>query len=220
MDIKPPFALPPQERRYTVGVVELRAAAGDQPKRIAGYAAKFNARSENLGYGEVKFFEIIEPGAFDEVLGDDVRGLFNHDPNLILGRNKAKTLRLHVDATGLAYEIFPAEQSYAKDLEVSLTRGDVNQSSFAFAMPADYSGEKWVREGKTVTRYIKKVARLYDVSPVTYPAYPDTEVSLRNLVNAYRDAVASGAIPAEEGIIDPAAIHAHRKRCLDLAEAE
>lgn len=220
MDIKPPFALPPRERRFTPGLVEFRAAAGDTPKRMSGYAAKFGVRSENLGYGDVQFYEIIEPAAFNDAIEDDVRGLFNHDANLILGRNKSKTLRLAVDATGLAYDIFPGEQSYARDLEISMARGDVNQSSFAFSMPSDYSGERWVREGKVVTRYIKKVSRLYDVSPVTYPAYPDTNVGLRSLVDAYDQAVRSGAIPNEPGIIDPAIVHAHRARALDLAERE
>lgn len=68
----------------------------DEPTRILGYGSVFNSRSEPL-WG---FREIIKPGAFDDVLNDDVRGLFNHDPNFILGRSAAGTLSLSVDDRG------------------------------------------------------------------------------------------------------------------------
>src|SRR5690606_2679953 len=125
-----------------------------------------------MGYGELKFFEVIERGAFDDVLSNDCRGLFNHDSNLILGRTSSKTMRLSQDSTGLAYEIqADKRQSYVSDLLISLERGDVTQSSFAFTLTRE--NQRWVEEGDTITRYIKKVSRLYDVSPVTFPAYPD-----------------------------------------------
>lgn len=179
--------LPDIERRYTVGAVELRAAAESPDKRtVRGYAAMFGKRSANLGGQTYQFFEVIERGAFDDVLNDDVRALFNHDSNLILARSKAGkgTLRLGTDDTGLWYEFEPSEeQSYARDLLVSLKRGDVDQSSFAFSVTKE--GQKWeetTEDGVTITlRTIKKVARLYDVSPVTYPAYPDATVALRSL---------------------------------------
>lgn len=220
MDIKPPFALPARERRFNVGDVQLRAAAGENKvPTVRGYAAVFNKKSENFGYGDFQFFEIIEPGAFDDVLKDDVRALFNHDANLILARTKSKTLRIGVDSTGLWYEFEPADTQAGRDLRANLDRGDVDQSSFGFTMPADYSGEKWVREGKVTTRYIRKIARLYDVSPVTYPAYPDTEVSLRSLLSSYDEALKAGRVP-DGVVIDPAVRAAHRRRSLEIASRE
>lgn len=180
-------ALPAIERRFTSGAVELRAAPDAPEKRtVRGYAAMFGKRSANLGTENYQFFEIIERGAFDGVLQDDVRALFNHDANLILARSRAGqgTLTLGADDTGLWYEFTPdGEQSYARDLVRALARGDVDQSSFAFSLTAE--GQKWeeTREGDTsvVLRTIKQVDRLYDVSPVTYPAYPDATVALRTL---------------------------------------
>ncbi|CAM8525464.1 HK97 family phage prohead protease [Enterobacter kobei] len=81
---------------------EVRAEQqGEQPMRIIGYGSVFNSRSEPL-WG---FREIIKPGAFDDVLGDDIRGLFNHDPNFILGRSTSGTLNVSVDDKGLRYDI-------------------------------------------------------------------------------------------------------------------
>jgi HK97 family phage prohead protease len=182
------------ERRFTAGPVEVRAAADDATKKLVrGYAAMFGKSSANLGTENHQFFEIIQRGAFDAVLQDDVRALFNHDANLILARARGGkgTLTLGADDVGLWYE-FEAdpEQSYARDLVRALIRGDVDQSSFAFSLTAD--GQTWEEktEGGTtiVRRTIKQVSRLYDVSPVTYPAYPDATVALRTLA-AHRAAV-------------------------------
>jgi HK97 family phage prohead protease len=177
---------PAIEKRAFSAKVELRAAADGAPKIVRGYAAMFGKRSSNLGSENYQFFEIIERGAFDDVLNDDVRALINHDSNLILARSVsgAGTLKIGADDVGLWYEFEPdAEQSYARDLVRSLARGDITQSSFAFSLTQE--GQKWeeTREGEktVILRTIKKVARLYDVSPVTNPAYPDATVALRSL---------------------------------------
>lgn len=189
MSTKPAITIlqPAIERRFTSGAVELRAAAdGAAAKIVRGYAAMFGKRSSNLGTENYQFYETIERGAFDDVLKDDVRALFNHDSNLILARAREGkgTLTLGADDTGLWYEFEPdAEQTYARDLVRSLARGDVDQSSFAFSLLQE--GQAWEEKtdgGKTiVNRTIKKISRLYDVSPVTYPAYPDATVALRTL---------------------------------------
>ena len=204
MPTKP--TLPSIERRFHVGKVELREGEAGKPATIRGYAAKFNANSENLG----GFVEIIAPGAFDDVLGDDVRALFNHDANLILGRTKSGTCKIGVDATGLWYEITPPDTNTARDLMVSLKRGDVDQSSFAFSVSRD--GQTWDETTGTLTRTVLKVAKLYDVSPVTYPAYPDTEASARTLESARELNLIPTAAPA------PAITAAQRARQLQLAE--
>lgn len=143
-------------------------------KKIVGYAAKFMTRSQDLG----GFLEQIDPVAFERTIqnNDDVRALIDHNPSLILGRTIAGTLRLSTDSTGLLVEITPPDTSYARDLMVSLERGDVSQMSFAFVTKRD----AWDKEGVSNIRTLLDVD-LHDVSAVTYPAYLDTEVGLRSL---------------------------------------
>ncbi len=127
------------------------------------------------------FGEIIKPGAFDDVLNDDVRGLFNHDPNFILGRSSAGTLSLSVDERGLRYDIVAPDTPTICDLVLSpMLRGDINQSSFAFRVARD--GESWYEDDEgIVIREITRISRLYDVSPVTYPAYQDADSGVRSM---------------------------------------
>lgn len=153
---------------------EFRAEDGETPK-IVGYGAVFGKRSENLG----GFVEVIEPGAFDAVLGNDVRALWNHNPDFILGRTVSGTMRLSVDETGLRYEIdADSESSLVRDLVLRpMMRGDVTQSSFGFTI----GEEDWTEVDGVPLRTIRSVSRLFDVSPVAYPAYPDASVALRRL---------------------------------------
>lgn len=187
--------LPAIERRFTPAKVEIRRVEGEDDlakKRIRGYAAVFNQESENLGTEDYELREVLSPGAFDDVLNDDVRALFNHDSSLILARSKGGngTLRIGTDDTGLWYEFEAPDTQAGRDLLVSLERGDVDQSSFGFTVSKE--GQKWeeTREGEKtkVLRTITKVSRLADVSPVTYPAYPDTKVALRNLEEFQKEA--------------------------------
>ena len=140
---------------------------------VVGHASVYDSRSNNLG----GFYEFIERGAFTEELinTSDVRALINHDPNLILARNTSGTLKLTADERGLKYEFEMPETSYGKDLAISMKRGDITQSSFAFTVAEDdWSTDD---EGNNI-RTIKKIDRLYDVSPVTYPAYNMAESDL------------------------------------------
>jgi hypothetical protein len=153
--------------------VETRA---DGKKTLRGHAAVFNQLSEDLG----GFREQIAPGAFaDAVKTDDVRALFNHDANFILGRTVAKTLRLSEDARGLAVEIDPPDTQAARDLMTSMERGDVTQMSFGFSVRP--GGQDWAKDDEgRVIRTLKKL-RLFDVSPVVFPAYPQTDIAVREL---------------------------------------
>lgn len=149
--------------------IETRAEETENGNKvIIGHASVYNTRSENLG----GFYEYIEEGAFTPELIEksDVRALINHDQNLILGRTTSGTLRLNADDEGLKYEFDVPNTTYGNDLIVSMERGDINQSSFAFTVEEDdWSTDE---DGNNI-RTIKKINRLYDVSPVTYPAYPD-----------------------------------------------
>ena len=105
------------------------------------------------------------------MLGDDVRAFFNHDPNHLLARSTSGTLRLSTDEEGLKYEFDVPDTTSGRDLLVSMKRGDITQSSFAFTVEDD----SWESENGMNIRTIKKVKRLYDVSPVSIPAYPDAD---------------------------------------------
>lgn len=163
------------ERRILSSNLEVRKK-GDESTQLVGHAAVFNRDSE-LIFGS--FIERIAPGAFAESISkpDDVRALINHDPNLILGRNLSGTLSLREDETGLHVAIDPPKTTYATDLLESTRRGDISQMSFGFETIED----KWVRgeNGAPDIRTLLKV-RLFDVSPVTFPAYPDTDVAVRS----------------------------------------
>ena len=159
-------------RAFEVSQLEIRAEEG-KPKKIAGYAAVFETLSEPM-FG---FREKVSPGAFAETISaDDIRALWNHDPNYILGRNRAGTLVLAEDERGLKIEISPPDTQWARDLITSIERRDVSQMSFGFQTLKDMWDEE---DPQNVTRTLIKV-RLYDVSPVTYPAYPSTSVNARS----------------------------------------
>ncbi len=163
------------EREVRTICAELRAmpATDGKPAKICGHAANFNSLSEDLG----GFFEQIAPGAFAEtILEDDVRALWNHDANIVLGRKQANTLRMVEDSIGLYYECDTPDTQLVRDMVVSpITRGDVTQCSFGFYTLLD----KWENVGGKVIRTLLKV-KLLDVSPVTYPAYNSTDVAMRS----------------------------------------
>lgn len=153
--------------------VETRGEGDEAKPVIRGYAAVFDKMSEDLG----GFREKISAGAFvDTIKSADVRALWNHDPNYPLGRNGAGTLRLSEDKKGLLIEIDPPETTYANDLMISMRRGDVSQMSFGFFV----KDEEWSKVDGENVRTLRKVD-LFDVSPVTFPAYPDTSVAVRSL---------------------------------------
>lgn len=153
---------------------ELRAAGDGATPMIQGYAAVFNQLSVVL-YG--MFREQIAPGAFAETLAkDDIRTLWNHNPDYVLGRKANGTLRLQEDNYGLLIENDPPDTSVGRDAVVSIRRKDVNQMSFMFDALVDDWSE--LEDGQ-IMRTLYKM-KLYEVSPVTFPAYPQTVVGIRN----------------------------------------
>jgi uncharacterized protein len=151
---------------------EIRKDEGES-RKVSGYAAVFDKDSENLG----GFIERIAPGAFDGVMNDDVAALLNHDPNYVLARNGV-TMKMSVDSRGLKYEFDAPNTTAGNDLIENLRLGNINKSSFAFTV--DEESWEFKKDGEPDLRTINKVKRLYDVSPVTYPAYPDTSVAQRS----------------------------------------
>lgn len=177
------------QRRSVPFAAEVRAA-DDGGYSIVGHGAVFNSLSENLG----GFREKIDPGAFATVLrkSPDVKALFNHEPNLILAATKNETLALSEDVTGLRYDatVTPAiaDTYYGAALRAQLDEGLVTQSSFAFRVADD----SWDEDPDTgaLIRTIHEFSGLFDVSPVTYPAYLAADSGL------------AGSAPAAERGVD------------------
>jgi len=173
------------ENRH-IAAAELRTITDDNGlKHIVGYAALFNTLSEPL-YG---FRERIKPGCFRNSLAKDVKCLWNHDRNLILGRTKSGTLMLSEDEIGLKIDCIPPDTEMVRGFMASIDRGDIDQMSFAFLTKTD----DWnIENGETVRTLIE--VELKDVSPATFPAYTDTSVALRSL-----DTWKAGQTPENEG---------------------
>lgn len=158
------------ERRFVS--TEVRVVSVKGKPHIRGYGAVFDEYSQDLG----GFREIIKPGAFTRTLQKaDVRSLWNHDPLWVLGRNRAGTLSLSQDAEGLRYDVVPPDAQWARDLLMSIKRGDVSASSFGFKTVRD----SWAKDkdGNPVRRLLE--VKLFDVGPVTFPAYPQTSAEVR-----------------------------------------
>lgn len=168
------------EKRTITGTIEYRAEGDAMPKELGGIAAVVNSVTD-LGY----FEEVIAPGAFDYALQKDydIRCLFNHESELILGRTKANTCKVFVNAQGnLEYTWVPDYENPTHVSVVrSIMRGDITQSSFAFTIREQVwtESEKYGTMGKRVVNVIED---LYDVSPVTYPAYEETEADARSIL--------------------------------------
>jgi len=170
--------------------IEHRATA-DGVKKIGGMAAVYDTPT-NMGW----YVEMIKPGFFDGIRTGSTACLKNHDPNLVLGRTANNTLKLTFSAAGLDYESTVPNTTIGADTYEEVRSGYIYQSSFAFtvaeqtwrqAQPSEFSGvfpqdiiEKLTYGGVIDVRELTKGAELYDVSPVTYPAYDATSATSRN----------------------------------------
>lgn len=160
--------------------VSYRATVDKESRRVEGYALLFNVDSCPMWGGEM--IERIAPTALDGVLEkSDVLCLMNHDERRgVLARYRMGegSLKLEIDEKGLRYSFDAPSTALGDELIESLRRGDISESSFAFTVQ-DVNWDK--KEDGTYIRTILKFERLYDVSPVYYPAYEDTSVALRSL---------------------------------------
>jgi HK97 family phage prohead protease len=172
---------PEIEMRTFVQPVSMRQEDPSKPGQIVGYGAVIGKMSDPI---MGMFREVIEPGFFDPVMGNDVRALWNHDNNYVLGRTKSGTLKLSVDDNGLRYEINPPSTQWAGDCMETIKRGDVDSSSFQFIVNED-SWEDKPADGGLPIRHLRQCAELIDVSPVTFPAYPQTSAAVRSKINQF-----------------------------------
>lgn len=147
--------------------------ADQEHRRIIGHAAVFEQATDIAGL----FNEKVSRDAFNDAIADqNIMALFNHDPNKVLGRTGNGTLKLSIDETGLRYEIDLPDTATGNEVLELVNRGDISKSSFGFRTIED-SYDK-----ETNTRTLLKV-ELFDVSPVTYPAYDGTDVAVRSIEN-------------------------------------
>lgn len=159
---------------------ELRASDPGQPQQLIGYGALFNTPTQLPG-----FKEQVRAGAFQRSLrNDDIKFLWNHDTNIVLGSSKAGTLRLAEDSRGLKFVCdLPATRSAAEYHE-SVRRGDVSGVSWGFQVGKE--GQVWSEERAAdgsyfALRTLTDFARVTDVSPTPFPAYQGTEIQARSL---------------------------------------
>lgn len=167
------------ERRFAQAGLEIRNNEGGQTATLKGYALRFGSVYD-MGW----FTEEVSPTALQNANISDVRVLLNHDPNNILGRTAAGTARVGVDNVGMWYEVDLPDSPIGQNARVAVQRGDVSQSSWGFSLRTDdtgrRTGDKWeMRNGKE-HRILTDVATVFDASPVTYPANPDTTIAKRS----------------------------------------
>jgi HK97 family phage prohead protease len=170
------------ERRMTpAGEVRVESRA-DGGKTLVGYGAVYH-RADVPGSEYRLAPDIVEriaPGAFDRALKEnqDVRGLYNHDPNMLLGRSAAGTMRLSSDKTGLRYEIDLPDTQVGRDVAASVARGDLTGSSFSFRINGK-AGQRFEKANGYDVRHIVD-CDLYDCGPVVFPAYSATSTAVRS----------------------------------------
>jgi HK97 family phage prohead protease len=222
---------PAHDVRYIVNEFEARSLDGSKAV-ISGYASIFDRSSQVLGGG---FVEQIKRGAFTKTLNergtqtsrDDIKALFNHSTDLVLGSKRAGTLKLSEDSKGLHYEVdLDLDITHHRSAFKMIERGDVTNSSFGF----DVIEERWSVPESSDDPVLREVleTRLYEVSPTPFPAYQDSTVStersfkgladmsgldLRDLVEANEKGTLKELLQQEEETVFNADA---RKRRLDL----
>lgn len=178
------------ERRRTVDSIETRDEGVGM--MVAGHASMFDTPYELRG-----FREQVAKGAFKKSIKEHNPVAFFDHGGIPLGRLSAGTLRLKEDDVGLHYEIDLPDSPHGRSVYTAIERGDVYQSSFAF----DVVKESWVypkeHDSKELPLRTIKEARLYDVSPVSFPASPTTDVDVVRAVRSLADSLGMEPLPAD-----------------------
>jgi HK97 family phage prohead protease len=176
----------PWAERTANKIMDERSKEETMEKRSINYEFRAMPESRTIVGTATVFNSAYDMGWYDEEMSQDVFtnsdmsdvvALFNHDANMVLARTKSGTLKLKVTGNAMEYEFEAPNTTLGNDLLEMVKRGDVYQSSFAFSVEA----EDWQeREGMKPKRVIRGIKKVYDVSPVTYPANPDTMVAKRS----------------------------------------
>lgn len=156
----------------------MEVRAGGQVKAdsgvLIGHAAVFNSRSLDLG----GFVEVIEPGAFEKSINTDIRALIDHQ-GIAIAREANGTLRVSEDELGLRVEIDLPDTTAGNDIRKSVERGDIDGMSFGFYVRE--GGERVERKDGVLVRTLTDLD-IHEVSIVTFPAYPDTDIARRSVL--------------------------------------
>jgi len=160
-------------KRYFPGAVEFRAEGDNAEAKGFGHFLVFDQITE-LWPG---FREKIAPGALDDVLQDDVAVMTNHDSNMIMARTAAGNARIGQDETGGWVEWDFPDTTAGRDTKENMRLKNITGMSFGFTVKEDSLDRD--KDTNTITRTILKLERLYDASPVAFPAYEQTDVALR-----------------------------------------
>ena len=172
-----------ETRNLTANSIEIREEENGK-RTITGYAVKWEMKSHTMGYFR-RFKEQFKRGAFTESLTNDEQlALWSHDTSKVLGRTKNGTLRLYEDDVGLRFELDLPNTTLGNDAYETIKRGDVDGVSFGFRMQKEEWDES---DPDNIIRSISK-AKLVEISPVAFPAYPDSQVSARSH-DPYKDYV-------------------------------
>lgn len=164
-----------EKRELLSSEIEIREVEGGL-RTITGYAVKWEMKSVTMGYWR-RFKEQFKRGAFtDSLTQDDQLALWSHDYSQVLGRTKNGTLRLFEDEIGLRFELDLADTTLGDDTYKTIKRGDVDGVSFGFQMVKEEWDES---DPDNIVRSVTK-AKLVEISPVAFPAYPDSQVSARS----------------------------------------
>lgn len=159
---------------------------GDESRSLTGYGIVFNSDSVPMRvydpeYGVISVYERITRDSLEEADMSSVIAAINHDFGKVLGRTDSGTLNLTVDENGVKYRVNELpDTSYANDLLVSLRRSDISGSSFVFTMDWDQGYTINERDNGDLEAIPKKITRVYEMGPVTNPAYPETTAENRS----------------------------------------
>ncbi len=188
----------------------VRAAlnAGKDNRTVSGMPIVFGKRSVLLDDWEHgACYETIERGAIDpELLNGDIVACINHDPSQILARctGGKGSLRLTMGDDGVRMEFDAPDTCYGNVAYEGCARGDFQGMSFGFVSNPDedwsYTKERG-DDGKPIyVRHVSKIRGLFDVSIVTHPAYPDTDVEARSIEQEFERVKSEGGrVKSEEG---------------------
>lgn len=195
-----------RERRSFKTELEFRAGQGSKVGVIEGYAPMFNTYSRDLG----GFVEVVRPESVGRTVRQDHQiGTFNHNTDWPLGRTSSGTMQVAVDSRGVHYAIDLPDTSYGRDVRELADRGDITQASFGFSLGKDDDGNRGDRLAQTDNGFPLReltAIRLWDMGPVTEPAYLDSPARLRAL----------GSLVTEARSIDDVAAALQEQRLIDL----
>ena len=180
-----------KDREYRMMAAPMLPSESENEYRVEGYATTFNDPYVLFSDGDRDFLESVDNHAFDGTDMRDVIFQFDH-AGMVYARNKNGTLQLSVDEHGLKVNADLSSTEDSRRMYEAIASGLVDQMSFAFVV----DDEEYDKD--TRTRTIRHIKKLYDVSAVSIPANPGTEISARSAFEGYIEAERLEQLEAEK----------------------